>query len=149
MLLAAKLFRSRLPTLFLKVNKRWQCNLLADLLYNKTALSGVCIVPTTFSWSKNAVAHLFPMLYIPCLNFTAHSWVKSKTGIKSLATTPVRTGHLQSISLHLKSFTHPRINLSPFTKDFRVWGTPIETNYIYLASILEAIITKLNVEVMS
>ena len=59
MLLAANLFRSRLPTLFLKVNKRWQCNLLADLLYNKTALSGVCIVPTTFSWSKNAVAHLF------------------------------------------------------------------------------------------
>merc|ERR1712155_270768 len=70
--------------------------LLADLLYNKTALSGVCIVPTTFSWSKNAVAHLFPMLYIPCLNFTVHSWVKSKTGIKSLATTPVRTPHLQA-----------------------------------------------------
>jgi hypothetical protein len=27
----------------------------------------------------------------------------------------------------LKSFIHPRINLSPFTKDFRVWETPIET----------------------
>jgi hypothetical protein len=25
-----------------------------------------------------------------------------------------------------------RINLSPFTKDFRVWGAPIETNIIYL-----------------
>ena len=125
-LLAAKLFRLRLPTFFLKFSKRWQCNLLADLLYNKTALSGVCIVPTTLSWSKNAVAHLFPMLYIPCLNFTAHSWVKLKTGIKSLATSPVRTPHLQSFSLHLKSFTHSRINLSPFTKDFRVRGTQIE-----------------------
>ena len=27
----------------------------------------------------------------------------------------------------LKSFIHPRINLSPFTKDFRVWETTIET----------------------
>ena len=25
-----------------------------------------------------------------------------------------------------------RINLSPFTKDFRVWGAPIETKLIYL-----------------
>ena len=25
-----------------------------------------------------------------------------------------------------------RINLSPFTKDFRVWGAPIETKPIYL-----------------
>jgi hypothetical protein len=25
-----------------------------------------------------------------------------------------------------------RINLSPFTKDFRVWGASIETNLIYL-----------------
>ena len=32
----------------------------------------------------------------------------------------------------LKPSTHYRINLSPFTKDFRVWGAPIETNTIYL-----------------
>ena len=32
----------------------------------------------------------------------------------------------------LKPSTHYRINLSPFTKDFRVWGAPIETNKIYL-----------------
>ena len=30
-------------------------------------------------------------------------------------------------ALHTK-----RINLSPFTKDFRVWGAPIETKLIYL-----------------
>ena len=32
----------------------------------------------------------------------------------------------------LKPSTHYRINLSPFTKDFRVWGALIETNSIYL-----------------
>ena len=34
--------------------------------------------------------------------------------------------------LQLKSFTHSRINLSPFTKDFRVWETFIETVTISL-----------------
>ena len=34
-------------------------------------------------------------------------------------------------TLLLKSFVHLRINLSSFTKDFRVWETPIENlNYI-------------------
>ena len=32
----------------------------------------------------------------------------------------------QSTEHHLKPFTHSRINLSPFTKDFRVWETLIE-----------------------
>ena len=35
----------------------------------------------------------------------------------------------------LKSFVHLRINLSPFTKDFRVRGTPIE-KLNYLSSFL-------------
>ena len=35
----------------------------------------------------------------------------------------------------LKSFIHQRTNLSPFTKDFRVWETPIE-NLNYLSSFL-------------
>ena len=31
-----------------------------------------------------------------------------------------------------QAFHTYRINLSPFTKDFRVWGAPIETKLIYL-----------------
>ena len=41
--------------------------------------------------------------------------------------------------LQLKSFIQPRTNLSPFTKDFRVWETPIETQTIYQASPAEAV----------
>ena len=41
----------------------------------------------------------------------------------------------------LKSFVHLRINLSPFTKDFRVRETPIENSTIYQASSEEAITT--------
>ena len=33
----------------------------------------------------------------------------------------------------LKPSTHYRINLSPFTKDFRVWGAPIETNLFLMS----------------
>ena len=41
----------------------------------------------------------------------------------------------------LKSSVHLRINLSPFTKDFRVRETPIEdSSYIYQASYGEAIL---------
>lgn len=36
---------------------------------------------------------------------------------------------------------HPRINLSPFTKDFRVWGAPIETKSIYLRLPLGSFLT--------
>ena len=39
----------------------------------------------------------------------------------------------------LRSFIHSRTNLSPFTKDFRVWETPIETQTIYQASSEEAV----------
>ena len=35
--------------------------------------------------------------------------------------------NLSQCLCQLKSFTQSRINLSPFTKDFRVWETPIET----------------------
>jgi hypothetical protein len=33
---------------------------------------------------------------------------------------------------HPQALHTKRINLSPFTKDFRVWGAPIETISIYL-----------------
>lgn len=33
---------------------------------------------------------------------------------------------------YTQAFHTYRINLSPFTKDFRVWGALIETNPIYL-----------------
>jgi len=36
------------------------------------------------------------------------------------------------IKFHTQAFHTYRINLSPFTKDFRVWGATIETNTIYL-----------------
>jgi hypothetical protein len=34
--------------------------------------------------------------------------------------------------MHSQALHTNRINLSPFTKDFRVWGAPIEINLIYL-----------------
>ena len=43
---------------------------------------------------------------------------------------------LSAVSPSVQCYTQvlhtKRINLSPFTKDFRVWGTPIETLHISL-----------------
>ena len=49
--------------------------------------------------------------------------VISKTGVRII--------HRHTQALHTY-----RTNLSPFTKDFRVWGAPIETYPIYLKAAL-------------
>ena len=56
--------------------------------------------------ARNVSTHLEILLIIP--NFS-DSWQK-----------------------YLRFFIHSRINLSPFTKDFRVWGTPTESYPIFL-----------------
>ena len=51
---------------------------------------------------------------------------------KSLIMGPQPSKHVSSThALHTL-----RINLSPFTKDFRVWGALIEKNRIYLRTVL-------------
>ena len=57
-------------------------------------------------------------------NFKQSAWVQN---------------YFWSVQQQLKSFIHSRTNLSPFTKDFRVWETPIETSTIFQASSEEAV----------
>ncbi|XP_059085355.1 uncharacterized protein LOC131882275 [Tigriopus californicus] len=45
---------------------------------------------------------------------------------------------LKSVKKSTQVFRTIRINLSPFTKDFRVWERPIENTSIYLRAYVEA-----------
>ena len=62
----------------------------------------------------------------PGLDFTAVHPMKFKVQIKGVAKSSAGRTIFQLLPHQLKSFAQPRINLSPFTKDFRVRGTQIE-----------------------
>ena len=63
----------------------------------------------------------------PGLDFTAVHPMKFK--IKAIAKSSAGRSIFQQLAHQLKSFAQPRINLSPFTKDFRVRGTQIEHDF--------------------
>ena len=72
--------------------------------------------PNTFATSGHTNnSNLTP----PLLSTSTQAWW-------TWSLTPLRIRCESHCSAYLKSFTHTRINLSPFTKDFRVWETPIE-----------------------
>ena len=104
-----RLFNKILPTFLLKVNKRWLCNLLADLLYKKAGWSGVCMAPTGFRWSKNAVASLFPMLYIHILPQFHSSFLVQ-----------IQDWHQKSCHNPSQDWSFAVLFTTPFTKYFRV-----------------------------
>ena len=81
------------------------CNINANILYG-----GII---------SNSCSHTFP------LSFNSMGLSSSLNGWKNIS----------CLCDQLKSVFHLRINLSPFTKDFRVWEAPIE-NLNYLSSFL-------------
>ena len=60
--------------------------------------------------------------------------MKFKIQIKSIAKSSAGRTIFQWLPHQLKPFAHPRINLSPFTKDFRVRGAQFE-HYPILTSL--------------
>ena len=85
---------------FLQFLQLLQCKIVAVVLYQRTSSSG--------------------------LDFMAVHLMKFKIPIKSIAKSSAGRRIFQWLPHQLKPFAHPRINLSPFTKDFRVRGAQIE-----------------------
>ena len=128
-LLATRLFLLCLPSPFLNVNNRWRC----DLPKYFFALKNCRIVKHScnscnFCQCKIVPVVLYQRTSSPGLDFMAVHLMKFKIQIKSIAKSSAGRTIFQRLSHQLKSFAQPRINLSPFTKDFRVRGTQIEHN---------------------
>ena len=85
---------------FLQFLQLLQCKIVAVVLYQRTSSPG--------------------------LDFMAVHLMKFKIQIKSIAKSSAGRKIFQWLPHQLKPFVHPRINLSPFTKDFRVRGAQIE-----------------------
>ena len=118
---------SSLPSPFLNVNNRWRC----DLPKYFFALKNYRIVKHScnscnFCQCKIVPVVLYQRTSSPGLDFMAVHLMKFKIKIKSIAKSSAGRTIFQRLSHQLKSFAQPRINLSPFTKDFRVRETQIE-----------------------
>ena len=127
MLLASLLFYSALDiNLPVNPNNRGQCNPQKLFCTSKTlVLQGNFASPPFQQPRKLAVyAPSSQCLFSPL--FHGGSLVKFNIKINKVAECSALISLCQSTAHQLKSFAHSRINLSPFTKDFRVRGTQIE-----------------------
>ena len=122
-------FIKRVRASNLNMNKRWRCDLPKCFfaLNNQRIIRHSCNF-CNFCLCKIVAVVLYQCTSSPGLDFEAVHLMKFKIQIKSIAKSPTGRTIFQWQSHQLKSFAQPRINLSPFTKDFRVRGTQIEHN---------------------
>ena len=113
----------------LNMNNRWRCDLPKCFfaLNNQRIIRHSCNF-CNFCLCKIVAVVLYQCTSSPGLDFEAVHLMKFKIQIKSIAKSSTGRTIFQWQSHQLKSFAQPRINLSPFTKDFRVRGTQIEHN---------------------
>ena len=111
----------------LNMNNRWRCDLLKCFfaLKNQRIIRHSCNF-YNFCQCKIVAVVLYQRTSSPGLDFEAIHLMKFKIQIKSIAKSSAGRTFFQRLSCQLKPFAQPRINLSPFTKDFRVRGAQIE-----------------------